>query len=361
MKEQDSDDDRPPDDLSAEDALGEPRSDDVAGAPATVSAHSAANAASPSGTASTSDAGIGQGWPSNQPIVVGNPTTMFEPAAVNETYRTRPYRADTVLDGWSSLPFTIRAASMRGHRHRRNGAPRQDDFAVAVKTDPDRLIVAVADGVSGAPQSHIGASTVVRYATQWLAEQAPNNVADTDWRNLVEGAAWALVEQAGRILSLAEVDAEQAELVMATTLTCAVCEPGADGQVTARLVCVGDSGAWILSGDEFTQVVGAVASPEAAVSSSEVTGLPRVPDCVEAVEVVIDPDAVLLIGTDGFGNPLGGGGGEVGALFRAVLGGRIPSIIEFAHALDFSRETFDDDRTLVAIWPNQQSAQRRRG
>jgi len=23
----------------------------------------------------------------------------------------------------------------------------------------------------------------------------------------------------------------------------------------------------------------------------------------------------------------------------------------FAHVLDFSRETFDDDRTLVSIWP----------
>ena len=25
----------------------------------------------------------------------------------------------------------------------------------------------------------------------------------------------------------------------------------------------------------------------------------------------------------------------------------MPSLLEFAHALDFSRETFDDDRTLV--------------
>jgi hypothetical protein len=34
----------------------------------------------------------------------------------------------------------------------------------------------------------------------------------------------------------------------------------------------------------------------------------------------------------------------------------VPSLIEFAHAVDFSRETFDDDRTLVAVWPRRQLA-----
>jgi hypothetical protein len=32
-------------------------------------------------------------------------------------------------------------------------------------------------------------------------------------------------------------------------------------------------------------------------------------------------------------------------------GTRPPSLIEFAHAMDFSRETFDDDRTLIALMP----------
>jgi hypothetical protein len=30
-----------------------------------------------------------------------------------------------------------------------------------------------------------------------------------------------------------------------------------------------------------------------------------------------------------------------------------PSLGEFAHAMDFSRETFDDDRTLVAVMPRR--------
>jgi hypothetical protein len=30
-----------------------------------------------------------------------------------------------------------------------------------------------------------------------------------------------------------------------------------------------------------------------------------------------------------------------------------PPILGLAHAVDFSRETFDDDRTLVAVWPRR--------
>ncbi|GAC50397.1 hypothetical protein GOACH_24_00180 [Gordonia aichiensis NBRC 108223] len=37
--------------------------------------------------------------------------------------------------------------------------------------------------------------------------------------------------------------------------------------------------------------------------------------------------------------------------FKDVLGVGVPSLLEFANAADFSRETFDDDSTLVAVWP----------
>jgi hypothetical protein len=59
---------------------------------------------------------------------------------------------------------------------------------------------------------------------------------------------------------------------------------------------------------------------------------------------------VLLVGTDGFGDPLGDGDGKVGQLFAEHLK-MPPPPRALAHLLDFSRETFDDDRTLLAIWP----------
>lgn len=295
--------------------------------------------------------GWGWGWPSSVPIVVGNPTPDFEPKAVDEKYRRTPYRPDTVIDGWSRGAFTVRAASLRGYLHRHNGAPRQDDFALALPVQHDRLIVSVADGVSGASQSHIGSTTAVRYATQWLEETAPDGLAKIDWHSLFANTAWTLTQLAASLLSLPEEDAEQAELILATTLTCVVCAPNPHGGLSVTMAGVGDSGVWVLSEGSFRQVLGGKQASESGLSSSAVSGLPRVPTTVAPVNIVVRPDEVLLIGTDGFGDPLGSGNGHVGALFRSCLDGRVPSLIEFGHVLDFSRETFDDDRTLVAVWP----------
>jgi hypothetical protein len=58
----------------------------------------------------------------------------------------------------------------------------------------------------------------------------------------------------------------------------------------------------------------------------------------------------VLVATDGVLDALGRGKGSVGEFIRELC--RDPSISphDFAAAVDFSRETFDDDRTLVAIW-----------
>jgi hypothetical protein len=85
-----------------------------------------------------------------------------------------------------------------------------------------------------------------------------------------------------------------------------------------------------------------------AVIPDGVPALPWIPPTLEKRNVQIPADRVLLVGTDGFGDPLGDG--EVGALFARHLA-TPPSPLQFSHILDFSRETFDDDRTLLALWP----------
>jgi hypothetical protein len=291
------------------------------------------------------------GWPSDRPIVVGQAGPSFEPKGTREDFQVVPCRPDIVIDGWSTGPFTLRAATTRGYSHRHLGTPRQDDYAVVLQAAPGPLIVAVADGVSGAHLSHVGSTTAVGYASQWLARELSDDIAQTDWRKLLQSAAWALVEQAKITLSLDDFDAERTEQSMATTLVCAVCQPIDDSQMRVWLVGVGDSGAWVLEGNKFARVLGGKSTSESGLTSSAVTALPRIPDTVEAVEVTVRSGQALLVGTDGFGDPLGGGTGEVGKLFSEVLNGDIPPLLEFAHALDFSRETFDDDRTLVAVWP----------
>jgi hypothetical protein len=91
----------------------------------------------------------------------------------------------------------------------------------------------------------------------------------------------------------------------------------------------------------------------AVIAETAVIALPRVPD-LDVRGGPLAPGEALLVGTDGFGVPLGDSTGPVGAHFAARLARPRPPVA-FAHDLDFSRETFDDDRTLLAIWPRQMS------
>ena len=286
-------------------------------------------------------------------ITVGRPSPTVEPAAIAAAYSSLPFRPDVVIDGWSTDAMTVRGVSQRGHVHRYNGAPRQDDFAVHLLPD-GRVIVLVADGVSGAPQSHIGASTVTKQAAEWLHTNLGQDLSSTDWSALLKSAAWALSERAQTLLGLDAPDPMRAEEELATTLVCAVIEPTGPQTLRAYLVSAGDSAAWLLSAGEFVDIVTGKTVSATGIASSAVVGLPRLPPEVPPKGVDIEEHDVLLIATDGIGDPLGSGQGGVGNLFRDVLTKPSPpSLIEFAHAVDFSRETFDDDRTLVAVWPRK--------
>jgi serine/threonine protein phosphatase PrpC len=290
-------------------------------------------------------------------ITIGSPSPTVEPSAIATAYSSLPFRPDVVIDGWSTDTMTVRGVSLRGHLHRYNGAPRQDDFAVHQLPD-GRVIVLVADGVSGAPQSHIGASTVIKQAAEWLHSNLGHDLSDTDWLALLKSASWALTERAQTLLGLDTPDPLRAEEELATTLVCAVVEPTGARTVRAHLVSAGDSAAWLLTAGEFAEVVTGKTVPTAGIASSAVVGLPRLPPEVIPNVVDIAENDVLLIATDGIGDPLGNGQGGVGNLLRDVLTKPSPpSLIEFAHAMDFSRETFDDDRTLVAVWPRKQPPQ----
>jgi hypothetical protein len=302
-------------------------------------------------------------------VVIGEGGPAFEARPIDSRYRTLPYRPDTVVDGWAGDGFVVRAASLRGLLHRYNGAPRQDDVALArfpgSDTAPERLVVAVADGVSSAPQSHLGATVAVRFAVQWLSERlaAGRSAATLDWPTLFRHAAWQLVEQARLLFPDRRdpsggdgPDPALAAAQLATTLLCGVVEfDPAEPAAIAHVAGLGDSAAWLICDGDFAPVFGGKARDGGSIASSAVAGLPLVPTELAAVAVAVPPGAVLLLGTDGFGDPLGSGAGDVGRTFLSSLAASPPPPLHFAHLLDFSRETFDDDRTLVAVWPKERA------
>ena len=271
--------------------------------------------------------------------------TIGEPAAPIEARlaAAEPYRPDTIADGGTAFGLTVRAASVRGLYKRYTGGPRQDDICLRLHADSETLIAAVADGVSGASRSDLGAALAVRYATASVARQLDASGGGTDWSRVFEEAAWALVEEHRRASGLVDAGVEEASGSLATTLLVAtVCGSKVD------VAAVGDSPAFLLTGKDYHAVV---AEPERldGLIGGGVDALPRSAGAVSVSRCALEPGSVLLLCTDGLAMPLAGGGGEVGATLARELA-RPPDVVDFARLLDFSRSTYDDDRSLIAIW-----------
>lgn len=278
------------------------------------------------------------------PLVIGRPTEPFPARGPS----AGPYRPDLVADGWSSDHFDVRCASVRGASHRYLGEPRQDECAV-VPHPGGAVIAVVADGVSGAPLSHLGATMVCRTVVDYLSRALDDGVTEFDWPDLMRCAGWSLVEYAARQLGTGEPDPQAAERLLASTVVVAYVRPDGPGRARGWLARVGDSTAWTVRGARWTPLFPTVGPPSELLPDG-VSALPRVPTAIVPVEVELTVGDVLVLGTDGFADPLGDGTGTVGELFATHLA-HPPALPGLAWLLDFTWEAHDDDRTVLAVWP----------
>jgi serine/threonine protein phosphatase PrpC len=271
------------------------------------------------------------------PLTIGEPAPSIEPQLAS----TEPYRPDTIADGGTAFGLTVRAASVRGLHKRFVGGPRQDDLCLGLHAPTRTAIAAVADGVSGAARSDLGAALAVRYATAAVARQLAEGA--IDWLGVFEQAAWALVSEERRMA----VDAGS----LATTLLVAAVSAGDDGEVTVQVAAVGDSPAFRLHTRRYDSIVGEPARADDLIGGG-VLALPRHVGSVQNGSCTLTPGDVLLLCTDGLALPLAGGAGELGRTLARELA-TPPDVVDFARLLDFSRSTYDDDRTLVTVWPSE--------
>jgi serine/threonine protein phosphatase PrpC len=277
-------------------------------------------------------------------ISIGAPWPEVEAKPVRAF--SSPYRPDSVADGWEVERFLVRAASVRGDSHRHFGVPRQDDMSLAWNGESGVLVIAVADGVSNASQSHVGAGMACRYAVEYTLRQT--DVASIAWRDLFHGCAWALIEAGQRLEHLPEPDPARAEQLLATTLCVVILSAGRDEGPTVQAGVVGDSGVAVIRDGQIFPLLGVKASGDGIVET-QVVPLPRVPDEPVTGQWKMEPAETLLIGTDGVWDPVGHGSTMVGRFLVENLSSRLPSRLDFLRLIDFYRETHDDDRTLVAV------------
>ncbi len=284
--------------------------------------------------------------------MIGEPSVAFDPQLAGGD----PYRPDAVADGGCVYGLTVRAASVRGLVKRFTGGPRQDDICLARHDPTSTLIAAVADGVSGARRSDVAAALAVRHAVAALTRQLDLGAAGprgavgaVDWDDVFGHAAWGLVEEQRRASGDAEAGVEDAAPTLSTTLLVAAVGAPLDGVSPVELATVGDSCAFVLGKRRF-RPLGEASEPDDDLLGQPVSALPRAARDVRTARYELAPTDVLLLATDGFSLPLAGGDSEVGTAFARELA-RPPDILDFARLLDFSRSTYDDDRSLIAVWP----------
>lgn len=299
------------------------------------------------------------------------PLTIGEPAAAVDARlaAAEPYRPDTVADGGDAFGLTVRAASVRGLNKRHLGGPRQDDLCLRLHPPTRSLIAAVADGVSAAPRSDLAAALAVRHAAASVDRQLERGAVDVDWPEVFHHAAWALVEEQRRSDGDAHAGVAETAASLATTLIVAVISPAdASGSETqdeageasrsdparfrVQVAAVGDSPAYVLLEGRFKSVLEDTPSIDGLIGGST-RALPRHAGAVDHDTCTLEAGGTLLICSDGLALPLADGAGDVGQTLTRELANP-PDIVDFARLLDFSRATYDDDRTLIAVWPGRQ-------
>ncbi|MFF7194570.1 protein phosphatase 2C domain-containing protein [Streptomyces sp. NPDC008079] len=289
-----------------------------------------------------------------QRITVGTPGPEFEALPPGQYDFDFP---DTECDGWSTGELAMRYASVRGAKHRYYRQPRQDAARAAVHAATGSVVFAVADGVSSASDSEQGAIAACRAAVERTLHLLDGAAGPVDLRDVACHAADRLCELARWRLGGRNPQFSEVADLYATTLIAGVVRPRPEGPLV-ELCRIGDSGAWALdrSRGQYLPLFPTKTGTDTLLVSGTVTPLPHVPDPLERTSRRLSPSEALVIATDGFADPLGDGDGQVGSLFVRHLTNPPPPLW-LAHLLDFSRETFDDDRTLLTVWPTAPGGQ----
>ena len=223
--------------------------------------------------------------------------------------------------GGSTEWCTLRAASVAGVRHRLAGEPSEDSYAWSVGRE--RLAFAVADGLGSVDGSGQAAIAAARSAVEVAVGDAAEPV--------VAGVSAANEACSGG---------------GATTLVLAVVER--DGHV--EVARVGDSTALVVrsDGSTWTGLFRPTADDDETVDVST-AALPADDPQMERTSLNLSPGEVLVLASDGIGDPWRDGPTTVAPAFAALVAAR-PAPLELARMADFSRQGCHDDRTIVLLW-----------
>ena len=256
--------------------------------------------------------------------------------------------------------LAVAAVSLRGNKHRLQGAVNDDSYAIAHTTGDDGrgyLLVAVSDGMGSAKHSSFGArlaaQNALRVLLKLLADLPGNGLMADLTEHQADLLSWITREVLGyraNEFGAPTVDANEFDSADAQcTLTFAIVPTGEPTRSREAVIgIVGDSPAFLVQNGRLTPIEPAK-DLEGLWSSSSDGLLGATSMVITSVE--LEPGDGLLLTSDGIGNFLTHGDQEtVLGLDIASRWKRPVGMLDFIRDASFELQSADDDRTAVMIW-----------
>lgn len=271
------------------------------------------------------------------------------------------YIPSYVVDVASAGDLTIGAVSVRGLSHLDFATVRQDAMAFGATKTGDYVIGTIADGVSSASESHLGADAAAKAALNVVraALEGGQTPESLDWegasgttRRAVRARAEAgLKPGVGGSGGLSSIADEEFVKVVGTTAEVLVVETHPTGEGSyrfTRAVMSGDGYGYRLSPEGWIPLGTSKDSIGGVLSNVVSAPLPRDPGPPVLHHGVLFPGEAVLIATDGVGDGVQSGGTEVAAYLQRIMRPLAPhALLELVSYVAFQS---DDDRTVFVVW-----------
>lgn len=265
-------------------------------------------------------------------LLLGEPSRAFD-ADVDYCPAVVRFVPAQVADEARLGTFLLRATSVQGANHRQHGEPRQDCYEFGINGDRSWLVVVVADGLSTAKYSHLGAAVAAETTRKCITDV--ESVSLDHIRSIPGRVEQELLRHYERFAS--EVATNLTFLAINTLDQVGYATRVGDGDVLVRR----PEGSWrsVFSRHE----------PDTQTVQTSTYALPGGAAAAERARVPIEPNLVVAIGSDGITEPILTAQDVVGAAFWSELG-RPPALVDYVRLVNFERRACFDDRTLVTLW-----------
>ena len=249
------------------------------------------------------------------------------------------------------------AASSKGSLHQSGTSPRQDSYAYGIFEQGEEkwIILAISDGVSASPYSHILAEYLTFSSVKELKVQLKTtgvfeiqNFAIKINEMANDFCKKQLVKQ-NQHYDVEKYSAQMGANYFGATLECAIIHLEKDKSSVTQFTISGDGGAYIFSKSLAINLVKSGKTRGEDIVSNAVSPLPLDSiDDINITKVDLEEGDIFFIATDGLADFIGNGNSNLGNfLLKKLID--VKDSVEFLKIINVSMFQLDDDKTAICF------------